>query len=328
MHRPHLSSVLVTGALLTAACSSPPSDSASPAGGQPETTSITTPATESTAEVMVTALPLEPAGAIKTWEAMWDGVELVVTDPGEARERIGDVATDQVLDQLDRIYNPKVESEVANSARLFDNNPVLVELLDGTVTINDCMFVAPKFGNATIWYSGRLTEVGGEWQVQAVNLESEIGCVPSQLAEAAIAGYENYWDARVQFWDPPDPASPLVDATLTGPQLELVNSLLTDHQRRGLALRGRAENHPEVIEVRSPDEIAILDCKFQDPGRGLFDIDSGARLAGIPAIAEGQRDLTSAVMILEGGVWKVSDVQGKADVSCDIAPTTQGLPLV
>ncbi|MCP3858925.1 MAG: hypothetical protein GY704_04675, partial [Phycisphaeraceae bacterium] len=111
-------------------------------------------------------------------------------------------------------------------------------------------------------------------------------------------------------------------------QLELINGLLTDHADRGLALRGRATTHPEIIEVRSATEVAILDCSDQDPGRGLFVVETGERLSDIPAVRDGQRDLTSAVMLLENGVWKVSDVQGQADVSCDMAPTPQGLPVV
>ena len=56
-------------------------------------------------------------------------------------------------------------------------------------------------------------------------------------------------------------------------------------------------------------------------------------LLGVLALAAsvetaGQRDLTSAVMVLIDGTWKVSDIQGQADVSCDAAPTTQGLPTV
>ena len=55
---------------------------------------------------------------------------------------------------------------------------------------------------------------------------------------------------------------------------------------------------------------------------------TGERLPDIPPVVEGQRDLVSAVMILESGVWKVSDVQGQAEVSCVLAPTSQGLPVV
>ncbi len=57
-------------------------------------------------------------------------------------------------------------------------------------------------------------------------------------------------------------------------------------------------------------------------------IETGERLDDIPAVRDGQLDLTSAVMVLEDGAWKVSDVQGQADVSCDTAPTPQGLPVV
>lgn len=323
-------SLLLAIALLAAACSSSSSDDGiateSTATSEPTTTVASPQST--TGPTTVASDPLEPAEAIEAWTAMWDGVELVVTDPEAAQDLISAVASASVFEQLDTIYNPSVDSEVGNSPRTFENNPVLEVTGPGSVTINDCMFETPKLGNATVWYSGTLTDVDGKWRVQSVNLEAEIGCVPTALAEAAIDGYEDYWDAREVFWDPADPTSSLLTETMTGAHLELIEGLLVDHANRGLALRGRAVTHPEVIEVRSATELAILDCSEQDTGRGLFVVASGERLSDVATVREGQRDLTSAVMVLEGGVWKVSDVQGQADVSCDIAPTIQGLPLV
>ena len=323
-------SVLLASALLASACSSSSGDddiAGEPVVTSEPTTTVATPSS-TTEPNTITSDPIDPAGASEAWIAMWDGVEMVVTDPDTAEDVISAVASAPVFDQLNTIYNPSVDSDVGNSPRIFENNPVIEVTGPGSVTINDCMFETPKLGNATIWYSGTLTDVDGQWQVQSVNLEAEIGCVPTALAEAAIDGYEDYWDAREVFWDPADPTSSLLTETMTGVHLELIEGLLVDHANRGLALRGRAATHPEVIEVRSATEVAILDCGEQDTGRGLFVVASGERLSDIALVREGQRDLTSAVMVLEGGVWKVSDVQGQADVSCDIAPTIQGLPLV
>ena len=285
------------------------------------TPTVSTPDTEPTMES-------DPAAATEAWLALWAGVELVVTDPEGAELAIVDVASESVFDQLNTIYNPDVGSDAASTPRTFVNNPITAAEDDGSVVINDCMFEAPKIGNAAIWYSGVVRQTDVSWSVESITLESEIGCVPEAIAEEAIAGYESYWDARVDFWDPADPTSSLIAQTMAGDHLTLIEGLLMDHADRGLALRGRAETHPEVIEVRSATEIAILDCATQDPGRGLFVIETGERLDDIPVVREGQRDLTSAVMVLIDGVWKVSDIQGQADVSCDAAPTTQGLPTV
>ncbi len=333
MHLSRFARLLFAIAAIVTACSSGEAsnnavEDATDSAEVPEPTATPTTAEPTASPTSEAPVALDPAGATAAWLTMWEGVEDIVTDPESAQSTIGAVATDSVLDQLDTIYNPTVASGVANSPRAFDNNLVAIEQADGSVAIEDCMFETPKVGNATIWYSGTVRATDGRWKVESLTLTSEIGCVPSALADAAIDGYENYWDARAEFWDPANPDHPLVRETLTSGQLDLIETLLADHAERGLALRGRAEDHPEVIEVRSPSEIAILDCMSQDAERGLFDVETGDRLDDVPPVDEGQLDLTSAVMILEDGVWKVSDIQGQADVSCDMAPTPQGLPVV
>ena len=270
----------------------------------------------------------DPEAAVASWVELWAGAEMLATDSDAARTAIEAVASAQVFDQLNTIYNPSVDSSLASTPRTFVNNPTATAGEDGVVEINDCIFESPRLGNATIWYSGSVESIDGMWTVSSVEVRSEIGCVPAEIASEAIAGYEAYWDARTVFWDPADPSSPLLGETMTGIHLDLIAGLVVDHEQQGLVLRGRAETRPEVVEVRSATEIAILDCSIQDVGRGLFDGATGDRLPDIPTVSEGQTDLTSAVMILEDGTWKVSDVQGQADVSCDAAPTPQGLPTV
>jgi len=333
MNLPRVAALLFVLAAVVTACSSGGADNnavADPTASVdlPEATGTPTTSASAVPPTTEPAIAVDPTGAIEAWLTLWQGAEEIVTDPESAESTIGAVAVDSVFDQLDTIYNPSVASSVGNSSRIFDNNPVATEQADGSVAIEDCMFETPKVGNATIWYSGIVRATDGQWRVESLALTSEIGCVPSALAEAAIDGYEAYWDARVLFWDPANPDHPLVRETLSGGQLDLIETLLADHAARGLALRGRAEGNPEVIEVRSPREVAILDCMAQDTARGLFDVATGARLGDVPPVVEGQLDLTSAVMILEDGLWKVSDIQGQVDVSCDMAPTPQGLPVV
>lgn len=274
--------------------------------------------------------PSEPnvSAAVQAWLELWDGAEKLVTDPEAAADEMLVVSSDEVVDQLDTIYNPAVASGATSSARSFENTPVLEAQADGSISIDDCIFEAPRAGNATIWYSGTAEPIGDAWMITSITLTSHIGCVPGQVAADAIAGYEAYWDARVEFWDPADPSSLLLGQTMAGAHLDLVSRLLADHADRGLALRGRPRTHPEIIEVRSATEVVVLDCVEQDPGRGVFVVETGERLGDIPDVRDGQRDLSSAVMVLEDGTWKVSDVQGQADVSCETAPTAQGLPVV
>jgi hypothetical protein len=148
------------------------------------------------------------------------------------------------------------------------------------------------------------------------------------MADAAIAGYEAYYEAQAEFWDPPDPDSPLVDQVLTEPQNSFIVGLLDQHRTQGVALRGQPTTHPEVIEVHSPTELVVLDCFEPALDFGLYDLDTGELVSSNAPVRVGQRNLRSAVMVLEDDLWKVSDLQGQVDFSCEFAPTERGLPSV
>lgn len=143
-----------------------------------------------------------------------------------------------------------------------------------------------------------------------------------------MAGYRAYYDAQADFWDPPSPNSPLVDQVLAEPQKEFVRQLLEAHQERGVALRGQPTTHPEVIEVRSPTEVVLLDCLEPSLEFGLYDLATGERLPDEPNVTDGQTNLRSAEMVFIDERWKVSDFQGQVDFECEFAPTERGLPSV
>jgi hypothetical protein len=205
-----------------------------------------------------------------------------------------------------------------------------VTVLDAdAATLEDCVLMTPSFTDTVgIWYEADLIRTEQGWNVDDLRIRSAGGCVPKATANAAIAGYQTYYAAEAEFWDPADPASPLIDEVLVSPQREFIVELLEEHQARDVALRGQPTTHPEVIEVRSPTELVILSCSEPAPGYGLYDVATGERLPDEPVTREGQRDLQSAVMILDGGTWKVSDLQGQVDFSCEFAPTDLGLPSV
>ena len=326
---------LLALALVTAGCGGGNGDSVSddvedvaPTAAPSE--SATTPSTTSSPTTEPTATPAAPPieDALEAWVAMWDGAELLVSDPSTAEAEMGAASAPAVADQLTTIFSPQVDSDVEVVARTFDNYPVLTDTGTGMVQIEDCLQVSPPDTAPFVWFSGTAAVEDGEWQIVSIEPKALGGCVPAEIAEAAIAGYEAYWDARVEFWDPADPDHPLVEETLTGAQLDVVRNLLVNHEQQGLVLRGRAETHPEVVQITSATELTILDCMIQDPERGVFDATTGERTDDIAPVAEGQRDLRSTVMVMEGDRWKVSDVQGQANVRCDTAPTVQGLPSV
>jgi hypothetical protein len=211
---------------------------------------------------------------------------------------------------------------VANHPKVTDSGP-------DRATVEDCVLLAPSFTDtAGVWYQADLSRTSEGWIVEAIRITTTGGCVPGKTADAAIAAYQSYYEAEAVFWDPPDPGSPLLDDVLAEPQRSYIVELLGHHAAQGMALRGQPTVHPEVIEVRSPTELVILSCLEPDPGYGLYNLDSGERLDDVPPVAEGQRDLQSAVMVFEDGRWKASDLQGQVDFACEFAPTDRALPSV
>jgi hypothetical protein len=215
-----------------------------------------------------------------------------------------------------------VETEVALHAKATVSDP-------DRASVEDCVLLSPSFTETVgVWYQADLTRTERGWAVDAVRIPTGSGCVPQEMADAATAGYEAFYDGWTIFWDPADPDSPLVEKVLADPQRSVIVDLLSDHEARGVALRGRPVLHPEVIEVRSARELVILSCLEPASDYGIYDLDSGARLDDVPAVRIGQRNLESAVMVFEDGSWKLSDLQGQVDFTCEFAPTDRGLPSV
>ena len=266
---------------------------------------------------------------IEGWSAFWDAWAAVRVsddlDPGPLEP----VAAPDVVDGVIALFERQrssgsgpVQTEVALHPKVTDSGT-------DRATLEDCVLLAPSFTDAAgVWYQADLTRGGEGWIVEAIRITTTGGCVPEEVADAAIAAYQAYYDAEAEFWNPPDPDSPLLDAVLAEPQKSFIVGILEQHAAQGIALRGQPTIHPEVIEVRSPTELVVLSCLEPDPDYGLYDIDTGDRLADEPPTKEGQRDLESAAMVLEDGKWKVSDLQGQVDFACDFAPTDRGLPSV
>ena len=322
---------LVAACLVCAACSSSNGSDVVPPTAQPVETEPTPEAAEPapTTSAREASVEVPVDGATDAWLQIWAGASLLITDPDAGTAEIGAVASDAVLERLAATFAPEVgetDDGIANSPRTFQNNPVITEREDGSVRIDDCLFVRPLVTSPSVWYSGVARVVDGEWQIEELTPEFLQGCTPAAMQEAVFQGYEAYWDARLEFWDPPDPDHPLVGATTTGSFNEFLVGLLGDDLAKGQALRGRSMNFPEIIEVSSEFQVVIFDCQLQDPERGLFDIETGERLDGIAPIVEGQKDVKRVTMRLVDGVWKVEDVQGQENRACEHAPTTQALP--
>ena len=207
-------------------------------------------------------------------------------------------------------------------------HPKVIDIESDRASLEDCVVMSPSWAEvAGILYRADLIRRGDVWVV--ADLRASItGCVPAEAADAAIAGYQAYYDAESEFWDPADPNHPLLDEVLAEPQRSFIIGLLEEDAARGAAQRGQPINHPEVVQVLSPTVVVIESCQLPALDFGLYDVATGARLSDEPPVREGQRDLESAVMVFEDGQWKVSELRGLIDSACEFAPTDRGLPSV
>ena len=266
---------------------------------------------------------------IDGWSTFWDAWVFVRASDDLDPVLLESVAAPDVVAGVIALFERQrssgagpVETEVALHPKVTESGP-------DRATLEDCVLLAPSFTDATgVWYRADLTRTGAGWIVESIGISTAVGCVPEEVADAAISAYRAYYEAESEFWDPPDPDSPLLDTVLAEPQKSFIVALLEKHAEEGIALRGQPTIHPEVIEVRSPTELVILGCLEPDPDYGLYDLATGDRLPDEPPPKEGQRDLESAVLVLKDGEWKVSDLQGQVDFACDFAPTDRGLPSV
>ena len=324
-----LATLVVLGACSTAAdptTTSPPSLPASTVTSPSSSSSTTSTSVLSSTSTSV-AVPGDDV--LVAWGEFWDAwVEVRASDDLDVA-RLNGVASEAVTAGVVALFERERSSGSGPVGTGVELHPVFEVGADSVVVVEDCVLLSPSFTDtAGVWYRASLTRGGEGWIVDSLEVPSAGGCVPAVVAAAAIAGYDAYYDAQASFWDPPDPASPLVDEVLAEPQKSFIVGLLEEHQAAGVALRGQPTTHPEVIELRSPKELVVLSCLEPSPDFGLYDLDTGERLPDEPPVREGQRDLESAVMVLEDGVWKVSDLQGQVDFSCEFAPTDRGLPTV
>ena len=283
----------------------------------------------STTALAATAAQSSSQDVTDAWSAYWDAWAVVRASDDLDPAPLSVVARAEVVEGAVALFERQRSSGSGGVETVVVLHPTLTDLDSDRASVEDCVLLSPSFTETVgVWYQADLTRSGSGWVVSAVRIPSGGGCVPQEMADSAIAGYEAFYNGWADFWDPPNPDSALIATVLSEPQKSLITDLLGEHQDRGVALRGRPALHPEVVDVRSSTELVILSCLQPASDYGVYDIASGERLDDVPAVRTGQRNLESAVMVLDGGLWKVSDFQGQVDFVCEFAPTGRGLPSV
>lgn len=322
--------------LVVASCDSGTASTTSPG---PTTTTATEPTTtavtkSTTTTTTTTASPTTTTVEVtdevsRAWDAFWEAWTTVRASEDLDPTPLEEVADPEVVEGALALFERQRESGSGPVDTDVSTHPSVTTAGSGEALVEDCVLLSPSFTEAVgVWYEADLRESDSGWVVSHLGIRSTTGCVPKEMATEAIAGYEAYYEAVGEFWDPPDPDHPLISEVLVEPRLGNVMALVESHRSQGVAFRTGPATHPEVIEIRSLTELVILDCYMPGPEDGLYDLQTGDRLPDPPPPADGQRNLRSAVMVFEDGKWKASDFQGQVDFACEFAPTERGLPSV
>lgn len=314
---------LIASAALVSSCSgvAAPSSTTDPVG-----TSV---ASTTTASPTSTVPQIDPSDeALAVWEAFWSAWADVRAAAEPSSDPLESVATSAVIEDVVAVIERQhgVSGPVDTT---ITSSPTVTVQSESEVTVQDCVLMEPSMTDTVgIWYEGVVGDDGSGWKVSSLHIVETSGCVPAGMASDAIEGYEAYYEAIPEFWNPPDPDHPILSDLLAEPRLSGIKEVLAEHAQRGVTLRSQPTTHPEIIEVRSSTEVVVLDCYEPGPDDGVYDIASGERLQDEPVVRPGQRNLRSAVMVFDDGRWKASDFQGQVDHECEFAPTDLGLPSV
>ena len=312
--------LFAAASLSAAACNPAPDVDTSPVAPETSSTSAPTSST-STSPTSTTTDPKSPDDEVVTaWNAYWEGWVTVRASENFDPAPLEQLAEPDIVEAAVSLFE-----RLGPAATELVTHPRVIDIELDRASLEDCVVMAPSWAEvAGIWYRAELTRRGESWVV--ADLQASIsGCVPAEAADAAIAGYEAYYDAESEFWEPADPNHPLLDQVLAEPQRSFIIGLLEEDAARGAVQRGQPTNHPEVIQVLSPTVLLIESCQEPALDFGLYDVATGERLPDEPPVREGQRDLESAVMVFEDGQWKVSELRGLIDSTCEFAPTNRGL---
>jgi len=278
------------------------------------TSSSSTTASTTTTEPPSDDPPQDAETAVtETWTTLLGAARTGAPDADEVSV-IESLAGPETVDQLLAPLFPEFPN------REIEFYPALTAQDDGSYAIDDCLVMNRGItAGVSNWFVGAAEPSEDSptgyvvTEISVINLDP---CVPRSIADAAIEGYEAYWDAFDTIFDPSQSDSGLLGETTTNPYREFAAGLVEQFERDGQVLRGRPETAPEFFEISSVSDLVIIDCQRTNPGLGVYVEATGERTDLVPPISDGQTDVSEATMKLEGGTWKVADLQAVVDTAC------------
>ena len=142
---------------------------------------------------MTTTLP--PAqDVIDAWSAYWDAWAAVRASDDLDRAPLDGVAAPEVVDGALTLFERQRSSGLGSVKTEVVLHPTVTDFAPDRATVEDCVLLSPSFTDTVgVWYQADLTLTERGWVVDAVRIPSGDGCVPEEMADAAIAGYEAYY---------------------------------------------------------------------------------------------------------------------------------------
>ncbi len=277
-------------------------------------------------------MPIDPeaAAALAAWDEWW----ATITDPATTPDQLVALADAEAIATVEELG-----AEFWTAAPF--QRYAFATVGDATVTIEDC-----ALGGGPVVVNGQPLSVSGRiasMRFTATFVSSgeglrlttfelpDRGCVPAPIAAAAIAGWNNHLPVLEQFWFNRNPADPSIAAVATGGYLEGAVAIAQRSLDENFQIRGdRAiERYPEIIEYRSLTEVVIRECLAQNPAYGAYDLSTGARREDLTPVPDPElQGVDEPTMVLEGGVWRISDRKASVNTSCALGPSSDGLTMV
>ena len=135
---------------------------------------------------------------------------------------------------------------------------------------------------------------------------AEVTSTTAAVDADVLAAYRGFWDAYLTAADPMDPAHPDLEQYATGASLDRVREAFADHFAKGEVIRGSVDLAPE-IEQLDDENATVRDCYLDQTH--IFDSATGEQ---IDEPGEAAFEIV-AVLVLDGGAWKVSTLDKVAD---------------
>jgi hypothetical protein len=291
-----------------------------------QATSTVTPPTVPSTTAPAPEIPV--ALGLEAWNQWWQRWETVAWPPGNDNE-----------------LAPSTAAEVADAQRAFladwspqtpvsaTPNPEVASTSASSMTVADCVLMVPPpsglLSEVGVPVSGEIGYDGLNWEISRVDIDGAASCVPSEMAETAIAAWLAFWARFPEVWADPDPAAAVIATISTGRAQTYFEEQAALSADQGWRLLGTLSDLQPVVTgvAQTLDGLAVTvaDCAVPVDGFGGYD---GAEGPPLPELEAGRVWLaTGWVAATESGGYLVSDwtIEPADEQQCLDTLSEQGL---